>query len=68
MFVSRWGMFVARWSKASLDITIKVTVNILTGSSTYQGTNGFFCDNIVYPGILRSRTNAFSRRGGQFCW
>ena len=33
-------------------------INILTGSTKYQGIDGCFCDNVMYteyPGILQSR-------------
>ena len=45
---------------ASLDVTItesitlqfQEAISILTGSTTYQGIDGYLCDNVVYPDIL----------------
>ena len=42
---------------ASITSHIQEVINILTGSTKYQGTEGYFCDNAVYPNILHSRTN-----------
>ena len=44
------------------------TREILTGSTKYQGIDGYFCDNVVYPVHWYTRTTTLSRpEDGHFC-
>ena len=38
----------------SITSQIQAAINILTGSTVYQGIDGYLCDSDVYPDILPS--------------
>ena len=64
-----WGRaFVLVTIMAIIMSSFQAAINILTGSTKYQGIDGRFCDNVMYHNISQSPTNyqVIPAEGGHF--